>query len=294
MSKNLFRTRIFPDQGASLRSLLAAHGFDVRDVDHALWQAKKERSYVTLHRNGEIVVRGKNSDGLAAWFLSHMATHEVEREHTDDLPETWVATQVYGEHMYWGPLISAAIIVDGRTEKKLSRIGLHRFGASSDLDLMELATAIRKSCKHSIVTIRPNEYNDLFNMYQDQAPIISHAISRLINNIYAKENCTTFIATSAGDENVLSELTVDIPRFKLVLQAPHHDRLITDAAHILAKCKYYEFLAHLEEKYETTFPESVSKTNENFVYHFVEVHGKGALKYAAKLHLGARQAHDAT
>ncbi|MFZ5517109.1 MAG: hypothetical protein ACOY90_10755 [Candidatus Zhuqueibacterota bacterium] len=292
MPKNLFRTRIYPDQGASLRSLLTAHGYEVREVGHALWQAKKERSYVTLYRNGEIIVRGKNSDGLAAWFQLQMAAQPVEREYPADLPETWVATQIYGEQKYWGPLISAAILVDGRTEKKLSRIGLHRYGASSDLDLTELAKVIRKTCKHSSAAIRPNEYNELFIEYQDQAPIVSHANAQVIKNIYLKENCTTFIVPDAGDENLLRQLTADIPNAKLILRLPHEVRLAIDAAHILAKCKYYEFLAHLEEKYDTTFPENVSQGNESFVNHFVEVHGNSALKYAAKLYLGARKDHD--
>lgn len=280
MAKNLYRVRIAPSLASHLRVMLEEQGFEVQPVEHALWQAKKNRIFVTFFRDGGIIIRGKNANHIGEKLVAELSDLKIEERSPE---EDWVMTHQYGENKFWGPLVSSAIIDDEKTEKMLARIHLRDDQTYSVQEIMDLAKLIRKYCQHSISTISPFEYNRLFEKYLDQKKVMAISTADVIRNVHSKEERTAFIVSDLVDDVFLKDTVSDVPDLTVITRDRSEKGLAIFAAYILAKSKYFEFMNTLEKKYFSALPTTVSKLDVKFVDNFISQHGKKALKRVAKL-----------
>lgn len=287
MPKNKYRTKISPELEPVVRTILEKEGFMIRPVSHAIWQANRERMFVTLYPNGGIFVRGKNADHFGEELISQINVISVGQEIQGEVEGDWAVVNHFGENYFWGPLVTSAILNDERSEKRLARIGLHKYDVTNMKELFELAKVIKHNSTHSISTMTPLQYNRFSNDYSNPNQILAVANANVIKNIVSKEGCTKFSVSGYGDDVLLRELLSEITSFSLVHRMRNENNSLITSVHILAKARYYEFLADLEKKYETVFPERVSKMDADFVDSFVAKFGKKALRCSAKLGLAA-------
>ena len=98
MPKSVFSSKVDIKDEKKLKQTLEKDGFVLEPVDHAFWQAKKDRVFITFYRSGKVVIRGKNIDGYADKYLGELKTnqeiHGLEKVH--NLRE-WIGTDESGK-----------------------------------------------------------------------------------------------------------------------------------------------------------------------------------------------------
>ena len=67
-----------------------------------------------------------------------------------------------GKGDYFGPLVIAAVFVDATTERELTLMQVRDSKKISDGRILEMAPDIKTICPHSLITIGPQKYNELY------------------------------------------------------------------------------------------------------------------------------------
>ena len=67
-----------------------------------------------------------------------------------------------GKGDYFGPLVIAAVFVDATTQDELALMQVRDSKKISDGRILEMAPDIKTICPHSVITIGPHKYNELY------------------------------------------------------------------------------------------------------------------------------------
>jgi ribonuclease HIII len=195
-----------------------------------------------------------------------------------------------GKGDYFGPLVIAAVLVTPATESDLKLMQVRDSKRISDSRVLEMAPDIRQTCKHSIVAIGPQRYNDLYVKIRNLNRLLAWGHARALENLLEHAECPLAISDQFGDERfIINALLEKGKRIQLVQRPKAEDDLAVAAASILARAEFLIRLARLSDAVGTVLPKGASSTVELAARMVIKKHGRERLATVAKLHFKTTQ-----
>jgi len=189
-----------------------------------------------------------------------------------------------GKGDYFGPLVIAAAHVTPEIEPELRLMEVRDSKRISDGRVLEIARELRQVCKHSIVTINPQKYNELYPKFRNLNRLLAWGHARALENLLEQVDCPLAIADQFGDERfVLNALLEKGKKIQLVQRTKAEADLAVAAASILARAEFLLRLKRLSDEIGTTLPKGATHV-ELAARMVVKKHGEAMLENVAKLH----------
>jgi len=196
-----------------------------------------------------------------------------------------------GKGDYFGPLVIAAVFVDATTQNELNLMQVRDSKKTSDGRILDMAPDIRMVCPHSIISIGPQRYNELYAKIHNLNRLLAWGHAKALETLLDRVTCGCAIADQFGDERLILNALQEKGR-TIVLEQRHkaESDLAVAAASILARSEFLQRLKRLSTEVGTTLPKGVSPAVELAGRMIVKKHGKERLGSVAKLHFKTTQA----
>ncbi|MGH7232854.1 MAG: ribonuclease HIII [Nitrospiraceae bacterium] len=196
-----------------------------------------------------------------------------------------------GKGDYFGPLVIAAVLVNPASEPDLKLMQVRDSKRISDGRVLEMAPDIRQVCRHSLVAIGPQRYNDLYAKIRNLNRVLAWGHARALENILEHTECPLAISDQFGDERfIVNALLQKGKQIRLIQRPKAEDDLAVAAASILARAEFLIRLRRLSEEVGTTLPKGASPAVELAARMVMKKHGQERLGTVAKLHFKTTQA----
>lgn len=285
MSKNVFSGKFDPTDETTLREKLEKENFIIAGVQHAFWQARRDRVFITFYRSGKVLIQGKNATDYAEQYLLPLKEKQDIHglEFIKSLKE-WIGTDESGKGDFFGPLVVGALFVNKKIEQKLWTMGVRDSKSISDQKILEFAHEIKKVIPFSVVTYTPDKYNKIYSEINNLNRLLAAAHAHVITNLIEKTNCNVVIADKFGDETLIQNALGDTKNLKLIQKNRAEQNLAVAGASILARENFIRGLENQSKKYQMNFPTGASGTVVEAANLFVQRFGKKELKNVAKVH----------
>lgn len=223
----------------------------------------------------------------------------------------WIGTDEAGKGDYFGPLVVAAVYVDGEFLEKLSDLGVADGKTLSNRRIRSIAELMHSDYEQHIVVVAkmPMEYNSLYTTLRKRGQNLNHllaslhaeAIQTLVQRVDAKH---VLVDKFAKDNLIIQQLSwrvnpaaSPLQRGVSVMPLGIEVRQVTKAerdsavaaASIIARDAFLTGMDTLSETYEMCLPRGAYQVVEAGK-EFVKMHGTQALGEVAKLHFSLTDA----
>ena len=196
-----------------------------------------------------------------------------------------IGTDESGKGDYFGPVVIAGVFMPDGQEAVLKEFGVKDSKRTSDNRARELAEVIQRGYPHSVVSIGPERYNELYSRLNNLNRILAWGHSRVIENILEKVNCRLAITDQFGDKSfVLDALMKKGRRIELVQRPKAEEDLAVAAASLLARAEFLKRLRFLSRDVGLDLPKGASALVEEAGLKLVKLHGPQILEKVAKTH----------
>jgi ribonuclease HIII len=196
-----------------------------------------------------------------------------------------------GKGDYFGPLVIAAVYVNPESEPDLRLMEVRDSKRISDGRILEMAPDIRQVCKHSVVAIGPQRYNELYAKIRNLNRLLGWGHARALENLLEQVDCELVIADQFGDERFVRSALLEKGKQVRLIQKPKAETdLAVAAASILARAEFLLRLKRLSEDVGTSLPKGASSAVELAARMVLKKHGKERLAMVAKMHFKTTQA----
>ncbi len=196
-----------------------------------------------------------------------------------------IGTDESGKGDYFGPLVIAGVYLPDGQEAVLKEFGVKDSKRTSDNRARELAEVIKRGYAHSVVSIGPERYNELYSRLSNLNRILAWGHSRVIENILERVNCRLAITDQFGDKAfVLNALMKKGRRIELVQRPKAEEDMAVAAASLLARAEFLSRLHFLSQDIGLELPKGASVLVEEAGLNLVKLHGPQVLEKVAKTH----------
>jgi ribonuclease HIII len=210
-----------------------------------------------------------------------MSHHTLERIGIDES----------GKGDYFGPLVIAAVFVDGMTQGELALMQVRDSKKISDGRILEMARDIKIICPHSMIAIGPQKYNELYTKIHNLNRLLAWGHAKALENLLERVSCELAISDQFGDERlILNALQEKGKKIVLEQRTKAESDLAVAAASILARAEFLIRLKRLSDDIGTTLPKGASPAVELAAKMVVKKHGRERLGTVAKLHFKTTKA----
>jgi ribonuclease HIII len=225
--------------------------------------------------------------------LSHTANREEEapRNLLPDGVTTWIGSDECGKGDYFGPLVTAAVLVDEESAAKLTALHVRDSKSISDSQIENLAVHIRVICDHkySIVTTMPPKYNELMEgkaFNHNSARMLGWQHAKAIENIVKEHHQVRYVLIDKfGDEKLVRNSLSDISNhLTFIFRHKAEQNIAVAAASILARQEFIRRLEQLEKEIGMPLPKGASDIVDKAAKKLVAIKGQDALWEVAKVH----------
>ena len=285
MNRNL-SYKIDPSKEPLIGALLDSASYSFASAAHAFWRASDGQTTITFYESGKLLLQGEATD-TAATLLTDGGILDPTR---DPAYLTWIGTDESGKGDYFGPLTIGGVLVTRQTHRELLRLGARDSKQLSDSTIKTLAPQIKQICPHSVATITPREYNDLYPRMGNLNRLLAWGHARVIEVLLSNHSCSHAITDQFGDEKYLKAALMEKGRQITLIQRVHaEDDTAVASASILAREAFLKGIKSLSLKYQIDLPKGASHGIIEAGQRFVARNGKGKLKEVAKLHFVTTQ-----
>jgi ribonuclease HIII len=196
-----------------------------------------------------------------------------------------IGTDESGKGDYFGPLVIAGVFLPDGQEEVLKEFGVKDSKRTSDGRARELAEIIKNGYAHSVVSIGPERYNELYAKLRNMNRILAWGHSRAIENILEKVPCRLAITDQFGDRAfVMNALMKKGKRLELIQRPKAEEDLAVAAASLLARAEFLKRLYFLSQDIGVDLPKGASALVEEAGVELVRKHGIQILDKVAKKH----------
>ena len=199
--------------------------------------------------------------------------------------DSWIGLDESGKGDYFGPLVVAGVRVDPAISARLIEWGIKDSKRLSDKRVLKLDPMIRKACRHAIVAIGPERYNDLYAQMRNLNKLLAWAHARTLENILIEEDCSRAIADQFGDKKLILNALMNKGR-KIELEQRHRaeqDPAVA-AASILARAGFLNRLKKLSVEHAIDLPKGASAMVKSTALALVKNRSEDILNKLAKRH----------
>ncbi|MDH4304757.1 MAG: ribonuclease HIII [Nitrospira sp.] len=197
-----------------------------------------------------------------------------------------------GKGDYFGPLVIAAVFVDATTQGELRLMEVRDSKRLSDGRVLEMAPDIKTICPHSVITIGPQKYNELYAKIKNLNRLLAWGHAKALETLLERGvTCERAISDQFGDERLILNALQEKGR-KIVLEqrTKAESDLAVAAASILARAEFLLRLKRLSGEVGTTLPKGASPAVELAARMIIKKHGRDRLGTVAKLHFKTTKA----
>ena len=285
--------------------------------DHEIWRIRlvRGRSHVSviLYKSGKCVLQGT----APAWDEARAAADQLtgaiggvpaadgdsKLSSLDTAAfgenEPHIGTDEAGKGDYFGPLVSAAVLVDANGADTLRRLGVRDSKLLSDRRVRALAEEIRRlpDVKASVTAIFPRKFNELYEQFRREGKNLNsllawgHArsIETLLSSAGARHITPTYVLVDQfADKHYIEERTRKAG-------IPVHQRhkaevdIAVAAASVLARDGFLQWLERWSARTQVTLPKGASPQVIAAAKQFVKKWGVKWLGEVAKLNFRTTQ-----
>ena len=195
-----------------------------------------------------------------------------------------------GKGDYFGPLVIAAVFVDATTQGELALMQVRDSKKISDGRILDMAPDIKLICPHSVITIGPRKYNELYAKIRNLNRLLAWGHAKALETLLEQVSCEHAISDQFGDERLIITALQEKGR-KLVLEqrTKAESDMAVAAASILARAEFLHRLKRLSEEVGTTLPKGASPAVQLAARMVIKKHGRERLDSVAKLHFKTTQ-----
>ena len=196
-----------------------------------------------------------------------------------------------GKGDYFGPLVIAAVFVDATTHGELRLMQVRDSKKISDGRILEMAPDIKTICPHSVITIGPQKYNELYAKIKNLNRLLAWGHARALETLLERVPCERAISDQFGNERLILNVLQEKGR-KIILEqrTKAESDLAVAAASILARAEFLLRLKRLSQEVGTTLPKGASPAVELAAKMIIKKHGQERLGSVAKLHFKTSKA----
>lgn len=196
-----------------------------------------------------------------------------------------IGTDESGKGDYFGPVVIAGVFLPEGQEDVLREFGVKDSKRTSDGRVRELAEIIKRGYTHSVVSIGPERYNELYVKLRNLNRILAWGHSRVIENILEKVPCRLAITDQFGDKAfVMNALMKKGKRLELIQRPKAEEDLAVAAASLLARAEFLKRLHFLSQDVGIDLPKGASSMVEEAGARLVRLRGAQILDKVAKKH----------
>jgi ribonuclease HIII len=291
-----FVTRIEANKVEKLRHDLQNQGFEftIPTLQHTYFQAKKPGVTCTLYSSLKLTVQGKEKESFIEFYLEPELLERLEYSHqkTTVVDTTArIGSDEAGKGDFFGPLCIAACFAEGKAVQKLIDMGVQDSKRLSDTQVLRLAEEIQRSYQHSIISIFPPKYNELYSSFQNLNKLLAWAHATAISNLVQLSGCKKVIIDQFAKEH---EMQHAIHQKKIEIDLVQKVRAESDpvvaAASILARAAFLQGLQKLSKTIGEPLPKGAAKIVIDTGKKLVQMHGQGILQQISKLHFRSTEA----
>jgi ribonuclease HIII len=276
--------KLSPEVGDRLRSRLEALDYTFTHVAHARWAARGEGAVVTYYESGKLVVAGKGAD---AFVDGRLGWEEDERpaDETVRVTSRVIGTDEAGKGDYFGPLVTAAVLVGPEQVDSLVKAGVRDSKDLSDAAARAIAARVRRLAPHAVVAIGPPRYNELRKSNPNLNRLLAWTHARAAAEILETTEADEALADQFGAKGLLesafAKQGVAIP-LRQRPRAESHPAVA--AASILARAVFLDRLERLGREVGRSLPKGAGPPVDLAARELVAEQGREVLGRVAKLH----------
>ncbi|MFA6567107.1 MAG: ribonuclease HIII, partial [Victivallales bacterium] len=194
-----------------------------------------------------------------------------------------------GKGDFFGPLVIAAVFVDGQTRDKLLKIGVKDSKKiKNDVKISKLAAEIRKivSGRFANVAIGPDSYNRLYGKIGNLNRLLAWGHARAIENIVEKvPDCKWVLSDKFGNERLIKNALMKKGRkIELRQKTKAESDIAVAAASILARDEFVRRIREIGAGIGIVLPKGAGANVDEAAKNIVEKLGRDRLSCIAKMH----------
>ncbi len=190
-----------------------------------------------------------------------------------------------GKGDLFGPLVIASVYVDYESYKKLYNLEVKDSKTIDDVKILKLSKLIKSICEYSVVKIRNDKYNELYDKIKNLNKLLAWGHARAIENLLNKVDCDTVLSDKFGKEELIKNRLMEKGQnINLHQQTKAESNLAVAAASIIARAEFVKELDNINKEYNIRFPKGISHITIERGKEFVKKYGKEELFKVAKLH----------
>lgn len=190
-----------------------------------------------------------------------------------------------GKGDFFGPLCVAGVLVNEKSEKLFTELGIKDSKKISDKKILELEKQIRANAVHSVVAISNGRYNELYANIKNLNKLLAWGHARVIENICENNECDYALSDQFGDESLIKSALMKYGRnIELRQMVRAESDIAVAAASILARATYVRKMAEMEESYGVKFPKGCAQQVKDAAKEFISKYGKTRLSEVCKTH----------
>jgi len=191
-----------------------------------------------------------------------------------------------GKGDYFGPLVVAAFFMPEGQDDVLRELGVKDSKRTSDARCREIAEALKRGYPfHSVVTIGPEKYNELWAKLRNLNRLLAWGHARAIENVLERVPAGRAVTDQFGDERFVRGALLQKGREIELVQMPRAEEdPAVAAASILARAEFLSRLHYLSKDLGMELPKGASDQVEAAAVKLVRAQGPGILDRVAKTH----------
>ncbi len=196
-----------------------------------------------------------------------------------------IGTDESGKGDFFGPLVIAGVLVDEKSAKIFTDLGIKDSKKLSDKKMLVMAAEIKKNAPHSIIAISNGKYNELYANIKNLNKLLAWGHARAIENILNSNTCEYALSDKFGDESLIKNaLMKNGQSIRLEQMVRAESDIAVAAASVLARATFVQKMENMENIYGIKFPKGCSGLVKTAATEFIQKFGKQRLHEVCKTH----------
>ena len=281
-----------PQEGRHLSDALHQAGYEFRNLQHALFQARGEGVVVSLYKSGKLVVQGKGSD---AWHTQYMGSKEVApskkaapAKSSGVFPsaDDSIGSDEAGKGDTFGPLVVAAVSIPKEKAELLQSSKVADSKTIDDQRIRVLGPWIRENFDFEIRCLMPKQYNQEWQSAGSNVnTLLTQLHSDCLGELVARSGFQDIVVDRFSPSCPVSKRLLGVHPSLRVVEVPRAEaHLAVAAASVLAREQFLIGMVELSSAWAMTIPRGSGSPVPPALRKFLQMHGAGEFGQVAKLH----------
>jgi len=293
-SKSLYTLKLEAASAQVLRKILAEKGWELKEVEYALFGFKGPTVQVVYYTSGKLVVQGKGTEAFVRDILEPQVTGVAllgyDEIHHPDWFELHAGCDEAGKGDVFGPLVTAAVVADKTAIDKWIEAGIKDSKRIGDKEALRLDKLIRATSNVAVKTASCSmaRYNELMSKPTSN-------LNRLLAWLHAK-SLGEALKLKSAPWGLLDQFakrdSVDhylaMPSFELRRRTKAESDPVVAAASIVARASYLKAMKTLSDAIGEELPKGASNQTQFFFKDLRERIGRDEMANYAKMHFKLR------